>query len=70
MGTAAQAKNALAARRITNAPWPCMLDYVGCNLLITSKKTSGGHKIGRLVLSQDNGKTRFEREWTIVEAPR
>ena len=70
MGAVTMAKNALAERRVTNAPWPNMMDYVGCNLLITERKAEDGKKIGRLVLSQQNGKMRFEREWTIVVAPR
>jgi hypothetical protein len=69
MGVVTLAKNALAARRITNAPLPGMLDYVGCELLITERRAKDGRNIGRLVLSQQNGKTRFEREWTIVVAP-
>ncbi|HLY05278.1 MAG TPA: hypothetical protein VKR31_05970 [Rhizomicrobium sp.] len=61
------AKNALAERRIKNAPMPQLWHYMWCNLEISQQKLHDGKAVGRLVLSQKNGTVRFDKKWTIVE---
>lgn len=62
------AKNALAERHIKNAPMPQLWDYMWCNLEISQETLQNGKAVGRMVLSHPNGKVRFDKKWTIVEA--
>jgi len=68
LGVETMAKNALAERRIKNAPMPVLWDYMWCNLEISQQKLQDGKAIGRVVLSHRNGKVRFDKKWTIVQA--
>ena len=66
LGIETMVKNALAERRIKNAPMPQLLDYMWCDLEISQQKLKDGKTVGRVVLSQKNGTIRADRKWTIA----